>query len=112
MSRGLLIGSSPTLTTTVQWKSTQAEVQVRKKMSPCSVVPPEVIPISHFFSDLFSAYRLKGFITHMGSNIDSGHYVAHILVDGKWVFYNDGKVTDSKEPPRELAYMYLYERTD
>lgn len=40
-------------------------------------------PLSNFLSSL-PGYRLFAFITHMGSNTASGHYVAHINVDGKW----------------------------
>jgi len=57
-------------------------------------------------------YRLKAFITHMGPSTASGHYVCHILKQGKWVFFNDSKVALSDAPPREFAYLYLYERVD
>lgn len=39
-----------------------------------------------------------------------GHYVAHILKDGQWVIFNDSKVALSEHPPKELGYLYLYER--
>eukprot|EP01128_Nolandella_sp_AFSM9_P000933 TRINITY_DN1105_c0_g1_i2.p1 TRINITY_DN1105_c0_g1~~TRINITY_DN1105_c0_g1_i2.p1 ORF type:complete len:826 (-),score=182.12 TRINITY_DN1105_c0_g1_i2:103-2445(-) len=55
-------------------------------------------------------YRLKAFITHMGSNLESGHYVAHIRINDQWIFYNDGKVCESQAPPLELGYLYFYER--
>eukprot|EP01127_Copromyxa_protea_P001634 TRINITY_DN11594_c0_g1_i1.p1 TRINITY_DN11594_c0_g1~~TRINITY_DN11594_c0_g1_i1.p1 ORF type:complete len:802 (-),score=245.62 TRINITY_DN11594_c0_g1_i1:36-2441(-) len=55
-------------------------------------------------------YKLFAFVTHMGKNTSSGHYVAHILVDGKWVIYNDAKVAESVEPPRTLAYLYFFKR--
>jgi len=60
----------------------------------------------------FSAvdYKLFAFITHMGSSTQSGHYVSHIKVNGKWYIFNDSKVAESQEPPRELAYIYFYER--
>jgi len=57
-------------------------------------------------------YRLKAFISHMGTSTDVGHYVCHILREGRWVIYNDEKVAESKNPPRDLAYVYLYERID
>lgn len=45
----------------------------------------------------------------MGTSAQSGHYVCHILKDGKWVIYNDRKVALSKNPPLNLGYMYFYE---
>jgi len=57
-------------------------------------------------------YKLLGFVTHMGKNTDTGHYVAHIRVGDKWVLYNDLKVTESQDPPSELAYIYFYKRED
>eukprot|EP00730_Choanoeca_flexa_P004498 TRINITY_DN11713_c0_g1_i2.p1 TRINITY_DN11713_c0_g1~~TRINITY_DN11713_c0_g1_i2.p1 ORF type:complete len:847 (+),score=243.25 TRINITY_DN11713_c0_g1_i2:160-2700(+) len=54
-------------------------------------------------------YCLKGFISHMGSSAQTGHYICHIKKDGQWVIFNDRKVAKSKQPPREFAYLYLYE---
>lgn len=55
-------------------------------------------------------YRLKAFISHMGSSSQVGHYVCHILKDGQWVIFNDNKVALSQAPPKDLGYLYLYER--
>lgn len=55
-------------------------------------------------------YRLIAFISHMGSSTLCGHYVAHILKDDKWVIFNDSKVAVSENPPKQLAYLYLYAR--
>lgn len=55
-------------------------------------------------------YRLKAFISHMGSSSAVGHYVCHILKDGQWIIFNDNKVALSQAPPKDLGYMYLYER--
>lgn len=57
-----------------------------------------------------SKYRLKAFISHMGSSSQVGHYVCHILKDGQWVIFNDNKVALSQAPPKDLGYLYLYER--
>jgi len=57
-------------------------------------------------------YKLLGFVTHMGKNTDTGHYVAHIRSGDKWVLFNDMKVSESQDPPRELAYIYFYKRED
>jgi len=61
-------------------------------------------------------YKLFAFITHMGKNTDSGHYVAHIKVpvqgEEKWVIFNDMKVALSQDPPKDMAYLYFYRSTD
>lgn len=55
-------------------------------------------------------YKLKAFITHMGRSPQSGHYVCHIEKNGVWYFFNDEKVASSKSPPKQLGYIYFYER--
>lgn len=80
-------------------------------------------------------YRLKGFISHKGPSVHSGHYVAHIRLprlqsgeamdvdadvngegDGHeaWVLFNDEKVVvadrQGVEELKKLAYMYIFER--
>lgn len=55
-------------------------------------------------------YQLIAFISHMGTSTMCGHYVCHIIKDGRWVIYNDEKVAVSESPPRELGYLYLYQR--
>ncbi|CCD72002.1 Ubiquitin carboxyl-terminal hydrolase [Caenorhabditis elegans] len=62
------------------------------------------------FKDGGEKYKLIGMISHMGSRPDSGHYVAHMLKEGKWVLFNDEKVALSQDPPKKLAYVYLYKR--
>ncbi|KAK6620294.1 hypothetical protein RUM44_006695 [Polyplax serrata] len=57
-----------------------------------------------------SLYRLRAFISHMGTSSMVGHYVCHILKDGQWIIYNDNKVALSENPPKDLGYLYLYER--
>ncbi|OQR88189.1 ubiquitin carboxyl-terminal hydrolase [Achlya hypogyna] len=55
-------------------------------------------------------YELLGFVSHMGSNTHSGHYVAHLKKDGQWVFFNDAKVAVSDTPPFGAGFIYLFER--
>ena len=55
-------------------------------------------------------YKLVAFISHMGTSHMVGHYVCHILKDGKWVIYNDSKVALSQNTPKGLGYLYLYQR--
>ncbi|KAL7554828.1 hypothetical protein ACHAWF_018477 [Thalassiosira exigua] len=57
-------------------------------------------------------YNLVGLISHIGKNTGSGHYVAHLKKDGKWVIFNDEKVALSEHPPIRHAYMYLFQRSD
>lgn len=55
-------------------------------------------------------YHLKAFISHMGTSTMCGHYVCHIKKDDQWFIFNDNKVAESTNPPRELGYLYFYER--
>ncbi|XP_044270972.1 ubiquitin carboxyl-terminal hydrolase 5 [Tribolium madens] len=65
--------------------------------------PPE-------FRDGDGKYKLVAFISHMGTSTMVGHYVVHILKNGQWVIFNDNKVSLSERPPKDLGYMYLYQR--
>ncbi|XP_055864421.1 ubiquitin carboxyl-terminal hydrolase 5-like isoform X2 [Biomphalaria glabrata] len=62
------------------------------------------------FKDGSEKYKLVAFISHMGTSTSVGHYVCHILKDGQWVIFNDEKVALSEHPPKDLAYLYLYQR--
>ncbi|XP_066585269.1 ubiquitin carboxyl-terminal hydrolase 5 [Prorops nasuta] len=64
------------------------------------------------FRDGGSYYKLIGFISHMGTSTMVGHYVCHLLKDERWVIYNDDKVALSENPPKELGYIYLYQRVE
>ncbi|XP_063057989.1 ubiquitin carboxyl-terminal hydrolase 13 [Engraulis encrasicolus] len=55
-------------------------------------------------------YELFAFISHMGESTMSGHYVCHIKKEGRWVIYNDHRVSVSERPPKELGYIYFYRR--
>uniref|UniRef100_A0A8C5WKN2 Ubiquitin carboxyl-terminal hydrolase n=1 Tax=Leptobrachium leishanense TaxID=445787 RepID=A0A8C5WKN2_9ANUR len=55
-------------------------------------------------------YELFGFISHAGTSTMSGHYVCHIKKEGRWVIYNDHKVSASERPPKDLGYIYFYHR--
>ncbi|GFR49487.1 hypothetical protein Agub_g11426 [Astrephomene gubernaculifera] len=57
-------------------------------------------------------YELAGFISHMGSNLGCGHYVAHVKKEGRWIIFNDEKVAVSEHPPRDLGYLYLFKRVE
>jgi ubiquitin carboxyl-terminal hydrolase 5/13 len=45
----------------------------------------------------------------MGTSHLVGHYVCHVLKEGRWVIFNDGKVALSENPPKGLGYLYLYQ---
>lgn len=55
-------------------------------------------------------YKLVAIISHIGSSVHVGHYVCHLLIDGKWTIFNDEKVALSENPPKSLGYLYLYQR--
>ena len=57
-------------------------------------------------------YELTGMVSHIGKNTGSGHYVAHIKKNGRWIIFNDEKVAVSAHPPKEHAYLYLFQRKD
>ena len=58
-------------------------------------------------------YKLKAFISHVGRNTNSGHYVCHVKDDsGKWIIFNDRKVSWSMKTPIQHGYMYLYVTED
>jgi ubiquitin carboxyl-terminal hydrolase 5/13 len=57
-------------------------------------------------------YDLVGLISHIGKNTGSGHYVAHLKKNGRWIIFNDEKVALSENPPIRHAYMYLFQRSD
>ncbi|OWZ19888.1 Ubiquitin carboxyl-terminal hydrolase [Phytophthora megakarya] len=63
-------------------------------------------------SDSIGEYSLVGFVSHVGKNTNSGHYVCHMKKDDRWVIFNDDKVAVSEEPPLGAGYLYLFRRTD
>jgi len=71
--------------------------------------PPSQQGKTHY-RDGTGKYHLMAFISHIGNHPSSGHYVAHILKDGRWVIFNDEHVALSEHPPKDLAYLYLYKR--
>ncbi|MCO5567197.1 hypothetical protein L7F22_020885 [Adiantum nelumboides] len=62
------------------------------------------------FPDGRGEYKLLGFVSHMGTSTQCGHYVAHIYKEGRWVIYNDAKVAASGDPPKDMGYLYFYQR--
>ncbi|KAF2314276.1 hypothetical protein GH714_024851 [Hevea brasiliensis] len=57
-------------------------------------------------------YRLFGIVSHIGTSTQCGHYVVHVLKDGRWVIFKDNKVGASVNPPKDMGYSYFFERFD
>ncbi|RID63120.1 hypothetical protein BRARA_E02146 [Brassica rapa] len=57
-------------------------------------------------------YKLFGIVSHMGTSTHCGHYVAHILKEGRWVIFNDSKVGISTDPPKDMGYLYFFQRLE
>ncbi|KAL8144321.1 hypothetical protein V2J09_017353, partial [Rumex salicifolius] len=67
-------------------------------------------PVSPDLPDGSGKYKLLGFVSHIGTSTQCGHYVAHIQKDGRWVIFNDEKVGSSVNPPKDMGYLYFFER--
>eukprot|EP00735_Rhodelphis_limneticus_P009050 TRINITY_DN2503_c0_g1::TRINITY_DN2503_c0_g1_i1::g.19124::m.19124 TRINITY_DN2503_c0_g1::TRINITY_DN2503_c0_g1_i1::g.19124 ORF type:complete len:805 (+),score=50.59,sp/P56399/UBP5_MOUSE/34.24/1e-149,UCH/PF00443.24/2.1e-48,UCH_1/PF13423.1/7.1e+03,UCH_1/PF13423.1/2.6e-25,UBA/PF00627.26/54,UBA/PF00627.26/6.6e-12,UBA/PF00627.26/1.3e-05,zf-UBP/PF02148.14/0.0099,zf-UBP/PF02148.14/1.4e+04,zf-UBP/PF02148.14/2.8e-20,zf-UBP/PF02148.14/1.4e+04,zf-UBP/PF02148.14/5.1e+03,UBA_3/PF09288.5/5.2e+02,UBA_3/PF09288.5/ len=57
-------------------------------------------------------YELVAFVTHRGTSVHCGHYVAHIKRNGEWVLFNDDKVATVTAVPASKAYLYFFRRVD
>jgi len=56
-------------------------------------------------------YRLCGIVTHLGKATTSGHYVAHLLKEGRWLLYNDEKVSLCRNlAALTQGYIYFFRR--
>jgi len=55
-------------------------------------------------------YELFAFITHIGTSVHSGHYIAHIKKGGRWVLFNDQRVEATLVPPSGNAYIYFFKK--
>ncbi|KAF1770163.1 hypothetical protein GCK72_001981 [Caenorhabditis remanei] len=107
----------PTVSEAVDWLFTNMEtipVETAATGSSSDAPQPSITEAANrkSYKDGSEKYKLIGMISHMGSRPDSGHYVAHMLKDGKWVLFNDEKVALSQDPPKKLAYIYLYKRVE
>ncbi|KAL7585980.1 ubiquitin carboxyl-terminal hydrolase 14 [Lactuca sativa] len=79
-------------------------------MDATSSSGPTTTTVDPTLPDGNGKYRLIGLVSHIGSNTQCGHYVAHVYKEGRWVIFNDDKVGVSKDPPKDMAYLYFYER--
>ena len=55
-------------------------------------------------------YQLFSVITHLGTSMHSGHYVAHIMKGGECVLFNDIKVAATSDPPLGKGYIYFFRK--
>lgn len=55
-------------------------------------------------------YRLMAQVSHLGPNMDHGHYVCHVKKGDKWALFDDDRVAHSPTPPNDKVYMCLYEK--
>ena len=55
-------------------------------------------------------YQLDSFVSHKGTSVHCGHYVAHVFKEGEWVLYNDNRVAVTPNPPIGEAYLYFLKR--
>ncbi|CAO3642481.1 unnamed protein product [Cunninghamella blakesleeana] len=55
-------------------------------------------------------YTVKSFVSHKGTSIHCGHYVAHVKKNDEWVLFNDNKVAVTPTPPISEGYLYFLQR--
>lgn len=55
-------------------------------------------------------YKLMALVSHIGTSTHCGHYVAHVRKNERWVIFNDSKVGASSNPPKDMGYLYFFER--
>lgn len=63
-------------------------------------IPQDLLKDKHSIHE----YELEGFVVHLGSTHNSGHYIAFRKVHGQWKQFNDSVVTDidTKQLEKEL----------
>ncbi len=97
----------------VDWLFSHADMpetpEVKGIMFQISMLEQESIDV------LPASYELKAFISHKGTSVSCGHYVAHVKqLDGRWILFNDNKVVHV--PDTEIlkatgeGYLYFYAR--
>ena len=75
------------------------------------------LPVSVLGGDAID-YDVAAFVQHRAAagapatqRMRSGHYVAHVKIEGQWLIFNDRKVAISQKPPLDLGYLYFYRRS-
>jgi ubiquitin carboxyl-terminal hydrolase 5/13 len=75
-----------------------------------SAAAPSASTNAREYDDGPGEYEIVGFISHIGKNTGSGHYVCHVKRSDGWVIFDDQKVARSEAPPFDLGFVYLYRR--
>eukprot|EP01017_Pseudomicrothorax_dubius_P036487 TRINITY_DN5228_c0_g1_i5.p1 TRINITY_DN5228_c0_g1~~TRINITY_DN5228_c0_g1_i5.p1 ORF type:complete len:114 (-),score=27.49 TRINITY_DN5228_c0_g1_i5:62-403(-) len=57
-------------------------------------------------------YRVVGSLLHLGSSVNSGHYVCYTRKGDHWIYFNDEKVYRIEDPPVGKGYLLFLERKD
>jgi ubiquitin carboxyl-terminal hydrolase 5/13 len=56
-------------------------------------------------------FEVKSFVSHKGTSVHCGHYVAHVNKNGQWALFNDNKVAAAPKPESTSdAYMVFLQR--
>merc|ERR1712224_1181334 len=92
----------------MDWVLSHGDEPDEDEAKPGAEAPPKEAAVD----DGPGRYELLSFITHIGKQTASGHYVCHIKKDGEWAFFNDSKVTKCEDPPFKHGYMFIYRRKD
>ncbi|XP_054812623.1 ubiquitin carboxyl-terminal hydrolase 14 isoform X2 [Prosopis cineraria] len=108
VARKALKASGGDIEKATDWIFSNPDASVSSMDATSSDTPP--VPNDAVLPDGGGRYRLMGIISHIGTSTQCGHYVAHILKDGRWVIFNDSKVGASINPPKEMGYLYFFER--
>jgi ubiquitin carboxyl-terminal hydrolase 5/13 len=59
-------------------------------------------------------YALAAAMVHLGASLQTGHYVAYVYRNKRWLLYNDEKVFDAGQNPSALeqAFVLIWRRDD
>ena len=63
--------------------------------------------VEHDINLFGNKYELSGIVLHLGTTVNSGHYIAYIKRDGYWFICNDTNVQSVKSLPDPSGEAYL-----
>lgn len=109
IARKALKASGGDIEKATDWIFSHPTASTSADMDSMSTSPPGV---DAALADGGGRYRLIGIVSHIGTSTLCGHYVAHIYKEGRWVIFNDDKVGVSVDPPKDMGYLYFFERLD
>ncbi|PRP81902.1 ubiquitin carboxyl-terminal hydrolase 5-like isoform 2 [Planoprotostelium fungivorum] len=110
MSMGFDRGQSVKALTATDNNIERATEWIFSHMDDMNEAPAAAVQDEGRVEDGPAKYQLVSIISHMGTSTASGHYVAHIKKKGRWALFNDNKVGESADPPRDMGYIYLFQR--